>query len=119
MDKADLQKAYDGSYYTIAGCGGDLNEWVEGYEEWLAEAEIGKPVKWLMSTGAEVNDFRRVMTSTAMLYPPDEFQATVVMLMFPHDGLDVGRLAAFRLQHGDRWFDDLIDNMRVVKVEDV
>ena len=26
------------------------------------------------------------------------------------DGLDVGKLAIFKLQMGDRWFDDVVDN---------
>ena len=25
-----LNEAYKGNYYTIIGCGGDLNEWKEG-----------------------------------------------------------------------------------------
>ena len=25
--------AYDGSYYTIIGCGGDLGEWATGYPQ--------------------------------------------------------------------------------------
>ena len=33
--------AYDGSYYTILGCAGDLNEWTAGYQELL---------EWIFST---------------------------------------------------------------------
>ena len=29
--KANLREAYNGSYYTILGAGGDLQEWVDGY----------------------------------------------------------------------------------------
>ena len=41
--KANLQEAYNGSYYTILGAGGDLQEWVDGYNQMLAEEGIGKP----------------------------------------------------------------------------
>ena len=30
-----LNEAYKGNYYTIIGCGGDLNEWKEGYAQLL------------------------------------------------------------------------------------
>lgn len=116
MEKADLQKAYDGSYYTIAGCGGDLNEWVEGYEEWLAEAGVGKPVEWLITTGADVNRFRLLQSGGTRLFPDDEFEGALTFLMFPLDGLGIGKLALFKMEHGDRWFDDVISNMRVVEI---
>jgi len=41
----DLRQAEDGSFYTISGCGGDLQEWVDGYNGWLDEAGIGTPVE--------------------------------------------------------------------------
>lgn len=40
MDKLD--KAYKGSYYTITGTGGDINEWKEGYQDLLDKENIGK-----------------------------------------------------------------------------
>lgn len=100
----ELQVAYDGSYYLISGAGGNLKEWVDGYEDMLNEAGIGKPVKWFQTTGAAIN-----------LYAGgnfDPFPLDLTCLLFPLDGLDVGRLAIFRLQMQDRWFDDVIDNMR-------
>jgi hypothetical protein len=102
----DLTEADEGSYYTIAGCGGDLAEWVAGYEEWLAAAEIGKPTAWYRVNGAQVNEF------AGTVKPDDRFQPDVTMLLFPLDGLDVGKLAVFKLAHADRWFDDVIANMR-------
>lgn len=33
------------------------------------------------------------------------------MLMFPLDGLNVGKLAMFKIRFGVRWFDDIVDNM--------
>ena len=38
-------------------------------------------------------------------YPDD-----ITFLAFPLDGLDIGKLAMFKLKMGDRWFDDIIDN---------
>lgn len=104
IKKADLTQAYDGSYYTIAGCGGPLIEWVDGINRILAEEGIGKPVAWYKTKGRDVNAFAGETT--------DPFQDGITLLMFPLDGLDVGRLAILKLRMGDRWFDDVIDNMR-------
>ena len=35
-----FSEAYKGSYYTIIGCAGDLNEWATGYRELLGERGI-------------------------------------------------------------------------------
>lgn len=106
----ELQTAYDGSYYTVLGVGGDLEKWVGGYTDWLNERGIGTPTTWLTTTGAALNHFAASNGSevpeTALL-PLD-----LGVLMFPLDGLDTGKLAVFRIQLQDRWFDDLIDNMR-------
>lgn len=111
MEKADLGKAYEGSWYTILGAGGDLMEWVEGYEEELAGRGIGKPVGWYRTTGAEINEYAQ--TGQVKGVPPgDLFPADLTVLMFPVDGLNVGKLAIFRIDWGDRWFHDVVDNMR-------
>src|SRR4051794_30857791 len=105
----ELEEAYEGSYYTISGVGGDPEEWVTGYEEELEKAEIGKPKEWWLTTGAAVNLFVRVAMDVEGkdLYPLD-----VKILMFPLEGLDVGKLGGFKLQWADRWFDDVINNMK-------
>ena len=103
IQKANLQEAYKGSYYTIIGAGGDLSEWVDGYEEMLAEKEIGKPKAWFSARGAAVNkEFN--------LTGREAFKARLTILFFPLDDLDIGKLAIFKLKMGDRWFDDIIDN---------
>lgn len=102
----DLAKAYDGSYYTIEGAGGDLNEWVEGYEGLLAEEGIGKPVEWFTTTGAAVNLYAHPSN------PNDLYKFDLTFLMFPLDGLDIGKLAIFKIKMQDRWFDDIVQNMR-------
>ena len=100
----DLQAAYDGSFYTISGAGGDVQEWVDGYEKLMKEGGIGTPTEWLQCTGADINAFAGENDDP---YPDD-----LVCLLFPLEGLDIGRLAMFKLQMMDRWFDDIIDNMR-------
>lgn len=98
-----LRKAYDGSYYTIEGAGGDLNDWKKGLTEALEEQGIGKPSAWITFTGKDMNEEFR-LTGTNRY--PDNFR----FLAFPLDGLDVGKLAMFKLRAGDRWFDDIVDN---------
>lgn len=40
------------------------------------------------------------------------YQNDVTFLMFPLEGLDTARLAIFKFQAGDRWFDDIVDDNR-------
>lgn len=103
VQKANLQEAYKGSYYTILGAGGDLQEWVDGYEEMLAEKQIGKPKAWFTAKGAQVNKEFGLTGNEA-------FKARLTILFFPLDDLDIGKLAIFKIKMGDRWFDDIIDN---------
>lgn len=107
IKKCALDLAYDGSYYTITGCDGALAEWVTGVEGLLAEAGLGKPVAWFQTTGGRVNRFAGPKVAKR-----DEFPSELNILMFPLDGLDLGGLAMFKMQMRDRWFDDIIDNMR-------
>lgn len=100
----ELQAAYDGSYYTIAGAGGDLRQWVGTITGKLALEGAGRPAAWFATTGAAVNSYAG---QTADPFPPD-----LVILMFPLTGLDITKLAAFKIRMNDRWFDDIIDAMR-------
>lgn len=108
---ADLEAAYQGWWYTISGCGGDLTEWIDGVTDLLEEAGVGTPVAWFQATGHEINTYAGENG--------DPFPADVIHLLFPPDGLDPYLLAAFRLRtidHSgfmrDRWFTDIVDNMR-------
>ena len=56
MKKVNLKDAYNGSYYTIEGAGGDLQEWVDGYNSMLEEQGIGKPIEWFTCKGRDVNE---------------------------------------------------------------
>lgn len=104
-----LKEAYDGSFYFIAGAGGDLEEWVTGYHGLLAEAGIKKPKEWCKTTGAVINEFAG---ANFLEDRGDPFQPDIVCLLFPLDDLNAGKLALFKVMMQDRWFDDVIDNMR-------
>jgi hypothetical protein len=108
--KAGLQMAYEGSYYFIGGCGDPLDEWVTGYHGLLAEEGIGEPREWFKTTGALVNDF--AFPEGWISTNHDCFKPDLTVLMFSLDGLNAGKLALFKLRMQDRWFDDVIDNMR-------
>lgn len=106
---ADLAKARAGSYLTLIGTGGDLQDWVDGVTGMLQDEEIGTPQAWYQTTGAAVNRY-----AGDDVDPDDQFPDDLTFLLVPLDGLHIGRLAMFRLTCGldARWFDDLIDNMR-------
>ena len=106
----DLQVANDGSFYTIRGAGGDLNDWVNGYSDLMEKAKIGRPTRWYQASGAAVN-YYAAKEHGQTLDARDEFQADLTILMFPLEGLHVGKLAMFKLQMEDSWFDDVIANM--------
>lgn len=111
---ADLEAAYAGSYYTILGAGGDLNEWIDGLGDMLAAEGIGRPEAWFTSTGKAINDFAEARGPVPAL---QHFQDDLTVLMFKLDGMHRGKLAMFKMMAGDRWFDDVVDNM-VDDVED-
>lgn len=98
-----LKKAYDGSYYTISGAGGDIKDWKDGYAELFRKEGIGTISEWIEFTGKEMNEEFQLTGDNRY---PDNFQ----FLAFPLDGLNVGKLAMFKLRMNDRWFDDIVDN---------
>jgi hypothetical protein len=110
---ADLAAAHAGSYYTIAGAGGDLQEWITGYGDLLEQEGIGRPAAWFQTTGQAVNTFAGPAVASR-----DQFPSDLAILLFPLDGLAVGKLAIFKLRMRDRWFDDVVDNMRPAGEED-
>jgi hypothetical protein len=106
MKTADLTQAYEGSFYTICGAGGELAEWQTGMETWLAKEGIGKPADWYQTTGGAVNEYAG--TRGEVINP---FKDDLTIIMFPLEGLHVGKLAIFKTMAGDRWFDDIVQNM--------
>ncbi|AWN07677.1 hypothetical protein HOT31_gp006 [Microbacterium phage Hendrix] len=106
-----LDQAFKGSYYTIAGAGGPLDVWVNGYEELMAERKIGKPSQWFSTTGAEVNAY--FLRTGRYPHPDDLFKDDITLLLFPLDGVGAGaRLPLFKIEMQDRWFDDIIGGMK-------
>ena len=100
-----LDDAYGGSWYTIEGAGGDLSEWENGYCDMLEKQGIGRPERFVKFTGKQVSDHFGFKGNNR--YPDD-----LTILCFPLDNLDISKLAMFKLQMGDRWFDDIVDNSR-------
>lgn len=98
-----LKAAYDGSYYTITGAGGDLQEWKDGYAAMLKEQGIGEISKWIDFTGKDMNSEFNLSGNNRY---PDELH----FLAFSLDGLEIAKLAMFKLKMGDRWFDDIVNN---------
>jgi hypothetical protein len=108
-----LAKAFNHSWYLISGTGGDLSEWVSGYEGLLAEKEIGKPKFWATTDGASINAFAQSRLGSEIT-PSDRHPDDTVFLLFPLDGLDIAKLALFKIRTDDRWFDDVIQNVKGV-----
>ena len=100
---ADYEKMEAGSWYTITGTGGDIQEWKDGYQKLLTENGIGQISEWADFTGQQMNEQYGLTGDNA--YPDD-----LHFLAFSLDGLDVGKLAIFKLQMDDRWFDDIVAN---------
>lgn len=98
-----LKKAYDGSYYTIVGAGGDINEWKQGYQDLLDKEGIGKIKEWIEFTGDDMNKEFQLTGDNA--YEPD-----LHFLAFSLDGLNLSKLAIFKIRMQDRWFNDIVDN---------
>lgn len=99
-----LKEAYNGSYYTITGCGGDLSEWKKGYQDILNQEEIGAISKWIEFTGKEMNEEFELQGND--IYPDD-----LHFLAFSLDKLHIGKLSMLKLRMGDRWFDDIVNNL--------
>jgi hypothetical protein len=110
IETADLQAAYASSYYTIIGVGGELADWIDGYNGLLAQREVGTPMQWFQTTGADVNLYARSRNSGAIKVNA-KFDNELVLLMFKLDGLNLASLAMFKIMNEDRWFDDIVSGM--------
>ena len=105
IKKITSKNDFEGSWYTIAGAGGDLQEWVDGYEKLLQASGIEKPVEWYTCKGRDLNKAFRLKGRQC-------FSETLSFLFFSLDGMSVSRLAPFKIRHGDFWLSDLIQNAR-------
>lgn len=106
----DFEKFYKGNYYTIVGCGGDLNEWRKGYQKLLDDNNIGTIREWYSFTGKEINDYYRFEGK-------NRFADDLSFLAFPIVGLNVGKLAILKVRMSDHWFNDLVDNSKSFEEE--
>ena len=93
----ELRKMNNSEGLILQGCGGDLQEWVDGINEMLTENGILQ----------NESKFEKAYTFS---------NDNLTCLLFPFDGvqLDVGRLAMWRLEtretFGSTWLTDYVDN---------
>ena len=93
----ELRKMDNKEGLVLQGCGGDLQEWVDGINEMLTENGILQ----------NESRFEKAYTFS---------NENLTCLLFPFDGvqLDVGRLAMWRLKtretFGSTWLTDYVDN---------
>lgn len=102
-DETKLRELENASAFTIEGAGGDLNEWCIGLNEALDKNKIGQVTTFYTFSGELMNKVYGLTGSNAY---PDNF----TFLCFMLDGLDIGKLAMFKLRFGARWLDDIVDN---------
>ncbi len=93
----ELREMNSSEGLILQGCGGDLQEWVDGINDMLTESEI-------LRNGSR---FEKAYTFknegfTCLLFPFDDVQ------------LDIGRLAIWRLEtrenFGSTWLSDYVTN---------
>ncbi len=93
----ELRKMNGSEGLILQGCGGDLQEWVDGINEMLTESQILKNKSRFEKAYTFNNE-----NITCLLFPFDDVQ------------LDVGKLAVWRLEtretFGSTWLSDYVDN---------
>lgn len=93
----ELRKMDNKEGLVLQGCGGDLQEWVDGINEMLTESGILQ----------NESRFEKAYTFN---------NENLTCLLFPFEGvqLDVGKLAMWRLEtretFGSTWLSDYVDN---------
>lgn len=98
-----FKELYDDSAYTITGAGGDLNEWMKGFNDVLQQNEIGSVSQFYTFKGADMNRVYNLKDNV-------RYRDNLTFLAFKLDGLDIGKLSMLKLAMRDRWFDDIVDN---------
>ena len=92
-----LRRMNNSEGLVIQGCGGDLQEWVDGINEMLTEAEI-------LQNGCKFTD--------CFSFQHDNL--TCILFPFKDMKLDIGKLAMWRLEtrenFGSMWLSDYVDN---------
>lgn len=103
VDSSKFDKFYGGSYYTIIGAGGNLDDWFKGYNELFARESIGNIKQMYSFSGKDMNEYYGLTNDNR--YPDD-----LVFLCFSLEELNIEKLAFIRLVMYDKWFDDIVDN---------
>lgn len=98
-----FKELYDASAYTITGTGGDLSEWMKGINDGLQQRKIGSVSQFYTFKGADMNRVYNLKGDV-------RYQDDLTFLAFKLDGLNIGKLSMLKLEMGDRWFDDIVDN---------
>lgn len=92
-----LRKMNNSEGLIIQGCGGDLQEWVDGINEMLTEAEI-------LENGSKFTN----------CYSFQHDDLTCILFPFGDMQLNIGKLAMWRIQthetFGGTWLTDYVDN---------
>lgn len=92
-----------GSFYTVVGAGGDLQEWCKAFVKLLSERGISAPKYFTSFTGEEMNSHYRLIGE-------NKYLADLTFFAFPITDMEIGSLALFKIKMGDRWFDDIVNN---------
>lgn len=99
----EFEMLYKGSAYTVTGAGGPLEQWMTGITQELEKEKIGTPKEFYTFKGKQMNE--NYGLSGKVAYKDD-----ITFLSFPLEGLDINKLAMFKIRMQDRWFDDIVDN---------
>ena len=98
-----LDELYDCSAFTVVGAGGPLDEWMNGINKSLKERGIGTVEEFYTFNGSQMNKRYHLTGNNA-------YNNDLTFLAFKLDGLNISKLAMFKLDFGARWFDDIVDN---------
>lgn len=102
---SDLDKLYKGSYSTILGAGGPIEEWIDGISDWMKENDLGEMSDIYVFKGSDVN-------KKYGLSGKNQFKNDLVILAWSNNKINMSKYAVKRLSMGIRWFDDIIDNSK-------
>lgn len=98
-----FNELYDASAYTVTGAGGNLNDWMKGINDGLQQRGIGSVSQFYTFKGADMNRVYNLRGDV-------RYQDDLTFLAFKLNGLNVSKLSMLKLEMGDRWFDDIVDN---------
>lgn len=97
IETQQLRSMENNDGLVIQGCGGELQEWIDGINDMLTEADI-------LKNGSRFEN----------CYTFENENVTCILFPFKDVQLDIGRLAMWRLQthwqFGSTWLSDYIPN---------